>query len=220
MATTAQARPERRNKRLEQGARSRDEILDAAERMMSARGFDGTSVADIARESGLPASSIYWHFNSKAGILAAVMERGAERFFRDVRPSPAEPGESPELHLHRSMREIGAVFVAHPEFLRLFMLLLLEAEGPEIIEIVTRVRRRGRQSLLDLLNATLTPWGPVAQPVSERIVDFALAGFDGAFLALQAGSPTSHDTLMAQLAHSLVSLADRERAAVEEDQVP
>ena len=55
------------SKRLLQGAKSRDEILDAAMRMMSVRGFDGTSVADIARESGLPNSSIYWHFNSKAG---------------------------------------------------------------------------------------------------------------------------------------------------------
>lgn len=218
MATTAESPPKRRNKRLEQGARSRVGILDAAERMMSSRGFDGTSVADLARESGLPVSSIYWHFNSKTGILAAVMERGAERFFADVRPAAARPNESPEEHLNRSMREVGAVFVAHPEFLRLFVLLLLGNQSPEIAEIVTRVRRRGRESLLELLTTTLAPWGPVAGPVGERIVDFALAGFDGSFLAVQADSPTSHDTLMAQLARSLVTLADRERVAIGADQ--
>lgn len=64
-----------------QGERPREEILDVASWMMSTRGFEGTSVADIARELGLPNSLIYWHFNSRAGILAAVMERGAERFF-------------------------------------------------------------------------------------------------------------------------------------------
>jgi len=217
MPTTAESPPKRRNKRLEQGARSRDEILDAAERMMSTRGFDGTSVADVARESGLPGSSIYWHFNSKAGILAAVMERGAERFFADVRPTPARAGETPEEYLHRSMPEIGSVFVAHPEFLRLFVLLLLESQSPEIAAIVTRVRERGRETLFDLLSTALAPWGQDSGPVSERIVDFAMAGFDGAFLALQAGSPTSHDTLMVQLAQSLTCLAVRERAALGDD---
>ena len=51
---------------------------------MAARGYSGTSVSDIARESGLPASSIYWHFASKTGVLTAVMERGAARFFGDL----------------------------------------------------------------------------------------------------------------------------------------
>ncbi|UOT03726.1 TetR/AcrR family transcriptional regulator [Rhodococcus opacus] len=202
----------RPNKRMAQGARSRDEILDAASRMMATRGFEGTSVADIARESGLPNSSIYWHFNSKAGILAAVMERGAERFFADVRPSPALPDETPDAHLHRALRGVGEVFVAHPEFLRLFVILLLGNESDDIREIVHRVRERGRQSLNILLQATLGPWGEAtAARVSDRIVDFALAGFDGAFLALQAGSPTSHETLMSQLADSVMELACGER---------
>ena len=205
----------RPNKRLLQGAKSRDEILDAAARMMSVRGFDGTSVADIARESGLPNSSLYWHFNSKAGILAAVMERGAERFFAAVRPPSALEGEMPDAYLCRTLRGVGEVFVAHPEFLRLFVLLLLGNEAPEVVEIVERVRQRGRASLLALITTTLGSWGEdTAAAVSDRIVDYALAGFDGAFLALQAGSPTTHAQLMDQLADSLLVLAERERAAV------
>jgi AcrR family transcriptional regulator len=216
--STSAKEPSRKrvNKRLAQGARSRGEILDAAARLMSSRGYEGTSVSEIAQESGLPNSSIYWHFNSKAGILAAVMERGAERFFADVAPTPAEPGETPEEHLHRAFQRIGAVFTEHPQFLRLFVLLLLGSESDEVSAIVERVRERGRQSLLSQLVTAFRPWGEeIGREVGERIADFALAGFDGAFLAVQAGSATSHSRLMAQLADSLIRLAHLERARLE-----
>jgi len=58
------------NKRQELGARSRTAILDAALQLMSETGYDGTSVAKIAQKSGLPASSIYWHFGSKAVLFS------------------------------------------------------------------------------------------------------------------------------------------------------
>lgn len=204
--------PTTKDKRLAQGERSRDEILDAASQLMARRGYEGTSVAEIARDSGLPNSSIYWHFQSKQGILAAVMERGADRFFDDVRPSPPEEGEEPEEHLRRSFERIGEVFRAHPDFLRLFVLLLLSNEDVGVGDIVSRVRERGRASLRAQVAESLSPWGAeVAMGVSERIADFALAGFDGAFLALQANSPTQHQTLLEQLAESLVALARLER---------
>lgn len=195
------------------GVKSRDEIIDAAARMMSQRGYDGTSISDIARESGQPNSSIYWHFNSKAGILAAVMERGATRFFADVEPTPVGADETPEEHLRRALAEIGEVFRAHPDFLRLFILLLLGEQEPEITEIVRRVRDQGRESLRAQISSAFAPWGSdVSETISERTIDFALAGFDGAFLAFHSGTPELHKKLMAQLADSLIALANQERA--------
>ncbi|MBD0711830.1 MULTISPECIES: TetR/AcrR family transcriptional regulator [unclassified Streptomyces] len=200
----------RRNKRLLQGDRSRDEILDAASRMMSIRGYDGTSIADIARESGLPNSSIYWHFKSKLGILAAVMERGANRFFADVTTPSAEPGETPETYLRRTLAEAGARVVDHPEFLRLFVLLLLSGESPETIEIVARVRSHARSNLHTLITHAFETIAPdQAVRVADESVDFAIASFDGAFLALQANPTTLHDRLMGQLATALTSVGER-----------
>ena len=62
------------------GERSRERILDAAERLLSERGFSGTGIAAISRESGLPASSIYWFFSNKEDLTAAVIERSADRW--------------------------------------------------------------------------------------------------------------------------------------------
>ena len=198
------------SKRLQQGAKSRDEILDAAMRMMSVRGFDGTSIADIARESGLPNSSIYWHFNSKAGILAAVMERGAERFFADVAPQPLQPDDTPAVYLRRRVRESAEVFATHPEFWRLFVLLMLSNDNPDVTEIVQRVRDHGRGSLHTLVATAYSASGQeVALRVADAIADFALAGFDGTFLAMQTCPQRSVERLVDQVAESLIHLAGR-----------
>ena len=39
------------------------------------RGYSGTSIAAVSKASGLPPSSIYWHFTDKDDLLAAVIER-------------------------------------------------------------------------------------------------------------------------------------------------
>lgn len=77
------------SKKQRQGENSREQILDATERLMSTQGYAATAITHIRRETGLPASSIYWHFGSKEGVLAAVMERGAQRYFAQI------PRESP-----------------------------------------------------------------------------------------------------------------------------
>ena len=196
--------PKRANKRLAQGAKSRDEILDAASRMMSSRGYEGTSVADIARESGLPNSSIYWHFNSKAGILAAVMERGAESFFAEVELADEPDTDDPVDYLRWALHRSSERFVAHPEFLRLFILLLLSNQDPEIHEIVQRVRQHGEASLRQLIERAFRPVDEGrAATIADQLTPYALALFDGAFLATQASSTVSHSDLMDRLAADL-----------------
>ena len=54
---------------------------------MAEDGFDATTLARVVAESGIPESSVYHYYGSKDGILLAVMERGAERFFADL-PDP------------------------------------------------------------------------------------------------------------------------------------
>ena len=51
------------------------QILDAAQARLLAGGYDGMSVAAIARDLGLAANTIYWYFGSKDALLAAVARR-------------------------------------------------------------------------------------------------------------------------------------------------
>jgi len=55
-------------------------ILDAAERLVQVRGFNGFSYADIAAELGITKAALHYHFASKADLGEALIVRYAERF--------------------------------------------------------------------------------------------------------------------------------------------
>ena len=53
----------------------RNEILDVAERLFCAKGFDNASTNDILKEIGIARGTLYYHFKSKEDILDAMIER-------------------------------------------------------------------------------------------------------------------------------------------------
>ena len=55
-------------------------ILDIAEQLVQARGFNGFSYADIAAEVGISKAALHYHFPGKADLGLAVITRYAERF--------------------------------------------------------------------------------------------------------------------------------------------
>ena len=54
----------------------RRELLGAAARCFLRTGYDGAAMRDIAREAGMKAGSLYYHFPSKEALYFAVYEEG------------------------------------------------------------------------------------------------------------------------------------------------
>lgn len=50
-------------------------LLDIAEAAARAKGFDGFSYADLSEAVGIRKASIHYHFPTKAGLSAALMDR-------------------------------------------------------------------------------------------------------------------------------------------------
>ena len=74
---------------------SHDRILQAANQLFAARGYENTTTIMIARSANTSESQIVKHFGSKAGLLEAIFERGwqamSESFEAAMRASaPAE----------------------------------------------------------------------------------------------------------------------------------
>src|SRR5438067_11777624 len=86
--------PRKTERRHRQGEESRSAILDATLAIAAERGYDGTTVALVQEATGLPASSIYWHFGSKDELLAATLDP-AYRRWRASTPTCAR-GSEPE----------------------------------------------------------------------------------------------------------------------------
>ena len=59
----------------EEALATRASLLDAAERLFQAKGVSRTSLNDIAVAAGTTRGAIYWHFQDKADLFNAMMER-------------------------------------------------------------------------------------------------------------------------------------------------
>ena len=53
----------------------RGEILDAAQRLIMTKGYEKMTIADIQSELGISKGAFYHYFDSKASLLAALIER-------------------------------------------------------------------------------------------------------------------------------------------------
>ena len=56
-------------------AGTRDRVLDVAEKLFAERGLNAVSIRDITREAEANLGAINYHFSTKEGLIAAVLER-------------------------------------------------------------------------------------------------------------------------------------------------
>lgn len=63
----------------ERKARTREELIGAAERLFTRDGFHATSVDAVADEAGYTKGAVYSNFDSKEGLFLALYERRVDR---------------------------------------------------------------------------------------------------------------------------------------------
>lgn len=104
------------------GLAKRDEILDIALELFAQKGYDRTSVREIARRTGLSQAGLLHHFSGKEELFLEVLRR------RDDRVTNAEEN----LHLHPVERLISAVDLntEEPGLVRLFVAMSAESADP------------------------------------------------------------------------------------------
>jgi AcrR family transcriptional regulator len=96
----------------------RDLVLEAAERVFAAEGYDAAKIEEIAREAGLSLGTVYTVFAGKAQVFRAVHERHAEELLRRGL-EPAQRESDPLAALLAGVRGYIGYFVEHPDFLRM-----------------------------------------------------------------------------------------------------
>lgn len=165
------------------GRESRRRIIEAAAAVAGERGYEGTSIAQVSKASGLPASSIYWHFADKDALLAAVVEESVELWLGQV-----TRGEGDVLRERVSAFCLGVArtFRESPDFLRLGLMLALEQRPVE--PAARRIYLRLRADALERIAGEFRRVRPLLPEAESRaLATYALAGGDGIFLALLTG---------------------------------
>ena len=78
----------------EEAAITREQLLDAAERVFRERGVAGSSLAEVASAAGVTRGAVYWHFRDKADLFAAMITSSSTWSLSAVAPrrhSSAKP---------------------------------------------------------------------------------------------------------------------------------
>jgi AcrR family transcriptional regulator len=102
-------------RRTARGTRSRELILEAAMAGFGERGYEGASMAAIARDAGVSKSVIYDHFPSKAELHKALFEHQARRLHGEVTEAvQASAGESAEKRLRAGVDAYFRFVEEHP----------------------------------------------------------------------------------------------------------
>lgn len=186
------------------GRQSRQKIIEAAATVAGERGYAGTSIARVSRESGLPASSIYWHFADKDELLATVVERGFEMWLGQVTQTD---GSSLSERVASLCLGVARTLTESPDFLRLGLMLALEHRPVEPAARESYLRLR--HEAVERIAAALLELRPALTAGSaSALATYALAGGDGIFLASQFGKVDTramfalHATAMVHLIES------------------
>jgi AcrR family transcriptional regulator len=181
-ASHASEAGKRANLRLLQGDRSRKEILDAASRLAAQTSYAATSISDISKACGLPASSIYWHFGSKQGLFAAVLEQGAQGWEAQLGAALAAV-RGGQGYLRRWLLACAKTMQEQPNVLRLLLLLPLEQQetDPVVAEVARRVRQGAIGMTQTAIDKAFKP--PLAPHRRDDLSELIVSYMHGAFLA-------------------------------------
>jgi AcrR family transcriptional regulator len=60
------------------GQERRQQLLDVGRKLFAERGFEGTSIEEIAAQAGVSKPVVYEHFGGKEGLYAVVVDREVE----------------------------------------------------------------------------------------------------------------------------------------------
>jgi TetR/AcrR family transcriptional regulator len=69
----------------------REEILDAAARLLTREGVAALTIATIAKEVGVTSGALFRHFETRDAILTALAQRAAARLREDLRDIEGDP---------------------------------------------------------------------------------------------------------------------------------
>ncbi|HSG89664.1 MAG TPA: TetR/AcrR family transcriptional regulator [Pseudomonadales bacterium] len=182
----------------------RKELITRLRDVFEARGFEGATLTEIARASGLSKASLYHHFpDGKTGMGLALLKDAGIRL-EQTTLAPLRGGAAPEARLAAM---IDGVRTYYDEGRR-SCLLTVFALGPPAPHFDDLVKAR-LEEWIDLLGATLQDAG-LPRKDARRLARDAVARIQGAaVLARALGDAKPFRQVLKRLAPELAAAAGR-----------
>jgi len=171
---------DRKTRRTEQ---TRREIREAAARLFFERGFREVTMADIGREVGLSAGSLYYYFPNKEEILREIDSECLKRS-ETVFESLAGAGQDLETTVLGFLKAVYAFAREHREYF-LFLTRMVSSVDPDLLERITENRLGLYETLRKRLSALMRAYqqrGEARRDVEPEDLGQMLAGLAHALM--------------------------------------
>jgi AcrR family transcriptional regulator len=127
------------------------QIINTAERLFSTKGFDGTSVRDIADDAGVNIAMISYYFGSKEKLMEALFERRSsdinmrvETLLQDSQLGPFEKMISlVEGYIEKVMQK--------QPFFKIMMCEQVINKNPVIIQLINDSKKKNAEAISKLI---------------------------------------------------------------------
>lgn len=119
--------------RMRNPVRTRAAILDAAEKLFAAKGFDATSLSEVGTAAGVSRGTPGYFFGSKADLYQAVLDRSFSEVREAVRAGRARAlasNQAPDAILAGAVSDYFDFLAARPNFIRLIEREALASDSP------------------------------------------------------------------------------------------
>ena len=117
----------------------RKEILGAALKAFTEKGYDKTSMDDIVRVSGLSKGTLYWYFDNKQALFAAVAKMVFDQF---VTLADAALGNLKNLAPSEKLRQVmlmsGMSAIEDRQFVHFYFDIFVQAWQQDLIQQVSK----------------------------------------------------------------------------------
>ena len=176
----------------EKTAAGRQRILDEAQRLFSARGYQGVSIRDIAQACGLSNAALYYHFGSKQNLYFEVLKEHIATLTLCLQEASAIDGTCRE-RLANMARAYAQMILEYQDTVQIMLRDLAQFDWEEVL-----------QMLPDLQTLTPTPLGAVLEEgvasgevraLDVHRVDILLMGMISSLVAFRARQPGLSTTL-------------------------
>lgn len=175
------------------GAKTRERILEAAERLIFAKGYSGTAVDDILAATGLTKGAFFYHFKSKSDLAMALLERFWDRdvaFFEQITERARSLADDPlqALLIFFKLFE-EAVEQSDGQPLKcLFASYLYEGEqfNEEVHAFIRDGFEQWRQMFVSMIEPALAGRETRIPVSADELAEMIMGQIEGAFVLAQA----------------------------------
>ncbi len=124
----------------EEAEATRAALLDAAEQVFFDKGVARASLQEIARTAGVTRGAIYWHFDDKAELFRAMLERAQLPFEELIEAIPPNERSSNVLDTIRLASRVALERMEQPRLRRIHGILIHRCEIFDDIDPVSMMR--------------------------------------------------------------------------------